>query len=538
VPGFKIKTFKGIAPIVPPYKLSEDFAVSATDCKLTSGELVGFADIVLDDTPSKTGTLQSIYKYRAEGEADLWFHWNEVVDVVKSPVIDDSKTKLYFSGETNEAPKITDTDLARTGASTDYPAVDYVLGVPQPTQTPVISSTGTATSSNTLDAEDRYYVYTYVDFTGGESAPSTVSPKFTIFPGQTATVAVTADAVTNTDLDFIRIYVTNTGTLGSDFQFCGEVAFSTQVFSDTGTRAEILVTKTWAVPDPDMIGITAMPNGILAGFRGNTLMFSEPYAPYAWPIEYRISLEYEIVGLKASGDKLVVGTEGAPYIVTGPTSAAMSFSKLDMEQACVSKRSMVSVLDGVIYASPDGLVFIGASGLQLLTEDLISREQWQANYSPSTIHAHQHDNLYYGFYGGTAGFIFDPAAKHLVGLTTYATGGFNDLIDDTLYLIIADKIYKWDAGSSLTSYTWKSKTFRADSPVNFGAARVKAASYPVTFKLYADGVLKHTQSVASDLGFRLPSGFVSYDFEVELSGSNKIEAVYIADTPSELRNLQ
>jgi hypothetical protein len=183
-------------------------------------------------------------------------------------------------------------------------------------------------------------------------------------------------------------------------------------------------------------------------------------------------------------------------------------------------------------------VFIGASGLQLLTEDLISREQWQANYSPSTIHAYQHDNLYYGFYGGTAGFIFDPAAKHLVGLTTYATGGFNDLIDDTLYLIIADKIYKWDAGSSLTSYTWKSKTFRADSPVNFGAARVKAASYPVTFKLYADGVLKHTQSVASDLGFRLPSGFVSYDFEVELSGSNKIEAVYIADTPSELRNLQ
>ena len=31
-------------------------------------------------------------------------------------------------------------------------------------------------------------------------------------------------------------------------------------------------------------------------------------------------------------------------------------------------------------------------------------------------------------------------------------------------------------------------------------AAVVAESYPVTFKLYADGVLKHTQTVASEIG--------------------------------------
>jgi hypothetical protein len=540
MPGFKITTFRGLAPLVPSYKLNDGFATTATNCKVNTTELGGFKSSLLVIDPTKTGTLKTIYRYRTDAAVDLWFHWNEDVDVVKSPVINDTEYKVYYTGTgptSNVVPKITDKVLANAGVTTNYPATEYNLGVPSPTTTWGTAPTTSGTATTPIDpalTETRYYVYTYIDYDGSESAPSKVSPSVTWNPGQTVNVPIIFDAHTNTSITSARIYVTQTGSTATDFQFTGEVLSGVTNFNDTGHRAEVLVTQTWAMPDPDMRGLTAMPNGILVGFKGNTLMFSEPYAPYAWPVEYRISLEYEIVGLSVTGDLLVIGTNGAPYIVSGATPASMSFSKLDMEQACVSKRSMVSILDGVIYASPDGLMFITTSGSELITKDMITREQWNTTYVPSTLHAYQHDNKYYAFYNNTAGFIFDPTAKHLIHIDTNATGGFNDLITDSLYLIVADKIYNWDSGSTILSYTWKSQTFVAPKPVNFGAARVKAVSYPVEFKYIADGVTKLTYSVPNDQGFRLPGGFMATDFEIQLSGTPNIKSVTIADTISEL----
>jgi hypothetical protein len=285
-----------------------------------------------------------------------------------------------------------------------------------------------------------------------------------------------------------------------------------------------------------MIGIVAMSNGIVAGFKGNTLMFSEPYAPYAYPVEYQLGVDFDIVGLGVAGDQLVVCTEGNPYLAGGATSAAMALTKIDIEQACVSKRSIVSILNGVVYASPDGLVYIDSSGPQLITSELMTRAQWQA-FKPSTIHGYQHDNLYYGFYNNgttSAGFILDPTNRHFIEIDTYATAGYNDLLDDALYLVVGNKVKKWDSGSSNLTYTWKTKEFVTPKPTNFNVAQVIAASYPITFKLNVDGVTKHTQTVTDSNGFRLPAGFLGRSWDVEISGTNVVEAVYVADSMGSL----
>jgi hypothetical protein len=56
----------------------------------------------------------------------------------------------------------------------------------------------------------------------------------------------------------------------------------------------------------------------------------------------------------------------------------------------------------------------------------------------------------------------------------------------------------------------------------------------MTLKLYADGVLKHTQIVADNNIFMLPSGYKAQDFEVELSTRLAINEFCVYESASEI----
>jgi len=58
---------------------------------------------------------------------------------------------------------------------------------------------------------------------------------------------------------------------------------------------------------------------------------------------------------------------------------------------------------------------------------------------------------------------------------------------------------------------------------------------PVTFKLFVDKQLIFQGTVSSDEIFRLPTGYRSDTFEVGVSGSSRIRAIHIGETPYGLR---
>jgi hypothetical protein len=543
MPGFKITSFKGTAPKISPRLLAEGFGQTAKNCFLGTGDLTPYNSLKAEAGITKTSTvttdvISTIYIFTPSDTTSYWFHWFKDVDIVESPIINDAYNRVYFTGG-EDTPQLTDdTDAVTENPVTgDYPISSNKLGIPAPTTAPTINTMGgTATSTDPLDLEDRYYVYTFVDDIGGESAPSPVSIGISVQLGEIPKIEMPASTATgyNTIVKQ-RLYVTATGSNATDFQFCGSINTGTLI-DDTGSRGEVLVTATWATPQPNMKGLTAMSNGILVGFEGSMLLFSEPYAPYAWPVEYQLGIDYDIVGLGVAGDQIVVCTKGYPYLAGGATSASMSLTKIDIEQACVSKRSIVSILNGVIYASPDGLVYIDSSGPQLITSELMTRAQWQA-FKPSTIHGYQHDNLYFGFYSNSttnAGFILDPTNRHFIGIDIYATAGYNNLTDDTLYLVVNEEIKKWDSNTSKLSFTWKSKKFVTPKPTSFSVAQVVASDYTnTTFTLYIDGVANTSVSITNSNAFRIPAN-VGTTWEVELTGSGVIEAVYVADSMAEL----
>ena len=370
------------------------------------------------------------------------------------------------------------------------------------------------------DAELDYetsYVYTFVSAYGEEGPPSPASTVITTDDNMTVAISAlqTSTSITNTNLSKKRIYRSNTGSNSTQFQFVTELALSATTYTDVSKNselAEVLPSSTWIAPPDDsalypdgpMKGLLALGNGTFAGFTGNRVCFSEAYQPHAWPAAYRLGIEEKIVGIKATSNGLIVGTESTPYLVTGSDPSAMIAIKIETAEACLSKRSMVDMGETVIYAGPDGL--IAASGAQAsnITEGLITPEQWQSDYYPSTITGFYWQGRYVGFYNtgsGFGGFIFDPrqGTNALVNLDAAALirGGFTDPDDNELYLIIGNKIKKFQGSSTNLTYNWKSKEFPMARHTSMGFAKVDAEAYPVTLKVYGDGSVIYNATIST-----------------------------------------
>lgn len=145
-----------------------------------------------------------------------------------------------------------------------------------------------------------------------------------------------------------------------------------------------------------MVGLTALPNGGMAGFFGKTVAFCEPYYPHAWPPEYQIAVDYDVVGLGIVPNGVAILTTGPVYIASGDHPRAMSTRQFNDSQACVEKRSIANTTDGVIYAAPDGLAKVGAGGFELLTAKHTKKREWQL-YDPAEFISFWHDGQYIGF---------------------------------------------------------------------------------------------------------------------------------------------
>ena len=131
-------------------------------------------------------------------------------------------------------------------------------------------------------------------------------------------------------------------------------------------------------------------------------------------------------------------------------------------------------------------------------------------------------------------FIFNPATQDFVQIDQVFSAFYNDMSTDTLYaLTSAGSIVSWDRGSSTLSYSWTSKLFQSPYPANFGAGQVvsdASVGSPVMFYLYADGVLKHTQTVTDNNPFRLPSGYLAQNYYIKLTGSSRVRSAAIASS--------
>ena len=552
--GFKLTTFTGLNKKISPRLLPEDMAQDAENVFLDSGRIEGLkSDTTHSSEPSShpASHISSSTRTIFRATSSNWLTFTEDVDIIKSPVKEDSFNRLYFTGSGN-FPKYGGQANLISGSG-PYPAASFKLGLPTPAAITSIS-VNNATAATGSATNSRAYLYTEVTTFGEEGPPSAVTSSQIVDVANGGTVTLNLPAASSGNLSIAkrRIYRTD---INGVFRFVADVSGTSSGNVQEAVLEDLLGEEIESAdnlappdettsdhPDGPMLGITAMPNGITAGFSGNTLLFSEAFLPHSYPLQNQLTTKDDIVGLASIASGLLVTTKGKPLMVSGTDPSAMAMVEIDANLPCSNKRSLVDMGEYAIYSSPDGLVLASNSGIQLITEQILTRDQWQ-DYYPSQVEGYEYEGKYIGFtYDGSdnatkKGFLFDPRGgkNAFINLDFYATAGFNDREEDVLYLVIDGTLKEFAQNATKRSYSWKSKVFYTNRPISPGVAKVSADSYSsLTFKLFADGSLKHTQTVANSNIFRLPGGYKAKSFEIQLEGTDTINEVCVYESPQEI----
>lgn len=337
---------------------------------------------------------------------------------------------------------------------------------------------------------------------------------------------------------------------------------------DSRTLLDILDSDEYDAPPENLQGLTTMQNNILVGFVGNTLYFSEPNLPHAWPVRYATPVGHEIVAIAALAGSLLVTTKGYPYIVsvTDPASG-ISSARIDALYPNLSARSLVTMGYGIVWSTNDGLaVYSPSSGAALVTKMLYNNDTWSVDVDPSTVAAEYYGENYFASHSGGS-FVFEQDTKvggFFVDTGPIFTASFYDTQTGRLFYASGTDgdIFEWDdLTQPALTMEWKSKVIVTKDMINLGAARV-IADYStvtttweadtqvwnnalsnwntpdeITFTLYVDKQLVFSTVINDVDGFRLPTGYRTDTFEVGVEGNVRVRAIHLAETMFGLREV-
>jgi len=524
----RIADFSGEIPRVTPRLLPENASTLAINAYLDGGSILPFHNATTVKT--LVGDAQTIYLRDA-----IWMSWDAVVNVAPGQIASD---RIYFTGD--GVPKL------KTAAGATYD-----LALPAPGSAPSVSITGTADPET---AESVVYVYTFLTDLDEESAPSKPTAILTLSPGQIVTLGSFSAPPAGRGVNRRRIYRSQTTELGSTtLFFVQEIPIASTSTSHDVTVEPLLEpisTLDYEPPPDDLTGLIALPNGIMAGFVGRELMFSEPYIPHAWPLKYRLKTDFEIVALSSFGSFIAVATKGTPYILQGSGPDNMTMEKVEAFLPCVSARGMVDLGYAAAYPSTAGLVLISQNGANIVTEGLFTRRQWQA-MQPDKFRAVSWDGSYmFSFlsvdgHGGARDIgVIDTTGRtrSFSRLSEHAEALSVDGTSNLVYLLHSDdrtiKLVD-DPAASEKTFSWKSKEFHFTEPQNFGVIlidpdnRYSTSGKTISAQVYANDQLVHTVTIAGTPQ-RLPSGFLAERWSIVLTGTMAIEAVSLAGSFTEL----
>lgn len=399
--------------------------------------------------------------------------------------------------------------------------------------------------------ENRCYIVTYLTDWYEEGAPSPASDLIECDQDDVTTITRNGSIPSGRNITGWRLYRSQATTNGAVFQLVADKAAAGAVLVDgefshfsTGTTTyvdsykaeelqETCPSATWTEPPSNLRGLVGMPNGIMAGFFENTVCFSEPWRPHAWPVEYQITCESKVNALGVFGQTLVVSHDSGVNFISGSDSASMSMQKNVSRQVCASPRSMVNVDAGVVYASSDGVCLASSSGVTILTMNHFARQDWQA-LTPSSIVGGYHDGTYFFLAAGIC-YSLNLADGKLSTLTLTGSAFYTDHAADKLFIASGNSIKSCFTENTYRTGTWKSKKFTMPKQATYAWLAVQSDfTAPVTVKWYGDGVLVHTTAVSSVNPVRLPAGrFLEH--EVEVSSSGRWSAVILASSGDEIR---
>lgn len=558
-----IPAFLGCNQQADPLRLADGVGTFIRNCRPGNGNLRPMR--TRSPVASVPVGRRSIHRFK-HSTGTAWLSWaNDLVHVITGFDREDTQARVYFTGAPG-GPAWTDQTMALAGAP--FPTASRPLRVDAPVNAPVLTVETVGVSSTD---ETRYYLTTFVNDLGWESAPS---PAVAIVCKTDAKVKLSSleNAPSGQYINRRRVYRTKTGTSSAtEFFFLKELVYASggQEWTEDGTALsnDVLATAgstvlgAWVPCPNDARFLTQMWNGMASVIVGKTVRTCVANTLYAWPLDQEIVLADEPVALATWGQNLLVLTKGSvPSLITGQDPLSLSEQPLEglpFNGACVSPASVVNLGHGVAWAGPDGLNYYGAMGAKVLTAGLMEPDEWR-RLGPENFHGGQLEAMV--MMASTAmqvrqtpsssitaklALLVDPAAP--TGLF------FVDVDGDVLHKDAASsELFCLDSATgSITEMLRQvgddfgqalvySKLFRTPS-TNLGYGRVFSNSYPVTVTLFGDGAQVDEVNVMDDSVFTLAGGYEAQQWQVRITvpaGEHdldpQITAAMFGDDPMEL----
>lgn len=162
--ALSVKAFRGEVPRTNSRLIGDNQAQRAQNCKITAGILDPLYAPSIIHKSILGSMIKTLYHYKHIDNV-IWMVWPNVVDVVRSPIAQDARGRLYYTGD--GTPKMTTYLDCINNSSGPYPARAFTLGVVAPKNAPTVAVSGGA-----APAESRVYVWTWKNQYAEESAPS------------------------------------------------------------------------------------------------------------------------------------------------------------------------------------------------------------------------------------------------------------------------------------------------------------------------------------------------------------------------------
>jgi len=403
----------------------------------------------------------------------------------------------------------------------------------------IVGSTSTITltyneESGATFTLSRVYLYTFVNVFGEESAPSPESITLDVPPIKDVLISGLETTIPGGTYQPVKkcIYRTETDSSNNvDYKKVAEVDISTTSFLDTLTSSQIpgdlLQTNDWSPPPTDLRGLVLHPAGFAAGFDGRQVWVSEIGAVHAYNTENIVTTLEDIVALGITLNTIAVTTKGRPESLTGNEPGLLVQDRYVIRQANASKKSTTDVEGAVVYASPDGLVALAGTNSSLLTNKRYRFDQWQA-INPSTMIGASHDRKYYGFTDSTfVIFDFDDQASAFTTTTEQVQGLYSDTETDTLYMIQAGNLTRWNQGTGILTGVARSRRYQLLDETSWAVGEVIASSYPIIFRAITPSGIVFEKTVTSNKQFKFPGLRREKQWEFEVEGTAVITRIAV-----------
>ncbi len=529
----RINSFRGVMKLREATMLPEGYAQEARNVWLEHGDLRPLETVRVVQSLGRAG-VRTIYRFgqATRSETDYWFSWTTDVDVVKVPVAGDVTERTVWTGD--GVPRFTTAALGTSGFP--LPSNSRPLALPPPAAAPtaaVVPGTGLTTTIQ------RDYVLCMVNEQGDISAPSPICTIQCLQDQHVVLSNLATTALNGVPIASRLLFRSESGA----FLLVAELNAAATTFTDNVPTDELgaeIASTEWDPPPDGLFGLTALPNGLMAGFQGRDMYFCEPYRPYAWPEKYRLAFQFPVVGAAVIDSATVVVTTGTPYIVTGVDPSAMDQRPASASlPPGVSKRSIVSSGSDAYYASDSGICRVGAGVARVDTAGLFSPAQWRARYNPPSIVAVWHDGAYIASYlDGTTrrSFVFWPESGAFVDVPDMgATAFYRDTVSGNLFVAVGDQVAVWRGGSAVYASEYVSPKLENVS-LRFTWVAVRASSYPVVVQVWADGVLRDTVTLPSPypqrIGDPTRQGSAA-QWWVRLQSAPPVQVITLATNPVE-----